>query len=237
MIESVLMKLRRLASLSEADLDAVSKWRLDPKTVSAKRPIVREGQHTGHCAVLIEGVACRSKRHVSGERQIVSFHFAGDMLDLQHLWFERADHSLEAVSARTIAWVDYDELRATMAAAPKVGEVFWRDTLIEASIFREWILNVGRRPGLERVAHLLCEVQQRMVAAEVLTDRPPDALMTQEYLADATEMTSVHVNRMVGELRVMGALPERGEAFTAAHLKELRAVAAFDNCYLHQLAS
>ena len=34
-----------------------------------------------------------------------------------------------------------------------------------ADLLREWVLNVGRRDALERIAHLLCELHARMQVA------------------------------------------------------------------------
>lgn len=43
-----------------------------------------------------------------------------------------------------------------------VGHAILVTTLIEASIFREWVLNVGRRDARTRLAHLLCEFALRI---------------------------------------------------------------------------
>ena len=41
----------------------------------------------------------------------------------------------------------------------------WIDTLVDASIFGEWIANVGRRDARTRIAHLLCEFAPRLKVA------------------------------------------------------------------------
>ena len=40
----------------------------------------------------------------------------------------------------------------------------WYETLVEGSIFREWVLNIGRRDARTRIAHLLCEFALRLEA-------------------------------------------------------------------------
>jgi CRP-like cAMP-binding protein len=236
-LDSLITKLRRIGRLSDAEIEAVRDWDVSEQRLSSRRSIVKEGDLTNRCAVLLEGIVCRSKQHASGERQIVSFHFPGDMLDLQHLLFEKADHSVEAVSACRIAWVTYQQIRDTMRRSPALVEAFWRDTLLDASIFREWVLNVGRRDAVERIAHLLCELRERMIVSGIDGCKSPDFLLTQEHLADVTGLTPVHVNRMIGQLRQVDALPARGQDMTKVHMVKLRAICAFDTSYLHQLAS
>src|SRR5690606_35847541 len=123
----------------------------------AQEYLVREGDIPKECCLLVEGYASRSKVAMDGGRQIVSFHVAGDILDLQHLFLERADHDVQAMTECTIIWIPMAELRALVAKFPAIGKAFWRDTLIDASIFREWVLNVGRRDAKTRIAHMLCE--------------------------------------------------------------------------------
>ncbi|WP_085810967.1 Crp/Fnr family transcriptional regulator [Sphingomonas sp. TZW2008] len=237
MLERVVTKLSRISQLSKDDAYNVLAWNGAAETIHARNIITKENQTADKCAILVNGIACRSKMLASGERQILSFHLPGDMLDLQHFLFSTADHYIEAVTACRIWWVPYQQIRDTIGQSPALMEALWRDTLLDASIFREWILNVGRRNAKTRVAHLLCELRERMVVAGVSFEGLPDYILTQEYLADATGLTAVHVNRMIGELRERGALPPRGEAVTSEHVALLRAIADFRPNYLHQLAS
>ena len=48
---------------------------------------------------------------------------------------------------------------------PTVGMAMWLDTLVDASVFREWVANVGRRDAYARIAHLLCELSLRLQVA------------------------------------------------------------------------
>ena len=78
--------------------------------------------------------------------------------------------------------------------------------MIDASVFREWVVNVGRRDAVERIAHLLCELALRIKAAD-LSDGPMfDFPLTQEQIADATGLTAVHTNRTLQRLRKAGLI-------------------------------
>jgi CRP-like cAMP-binding protein len=100
-----------------------------------------------------------------GGRQIVSFHVAGDLLDIQHLFLERADHDVQAITDATNLWIPMSGLRALVGLRPAIGSALWRDALVDASIFRKWVLNVGRRDAKTRIAHMLCEFVARSEAA------------------------------------------------------------------------
>ncbi|WP_245844234.1 Crp/Fnr family transcriptional regulator [Sphingomonas spermidinifaciens] len=212
-------------------------WSEIPAFFRRSEPILRQGDAPTRCAILRRGLACRWKMNSDGGRQIVSLHYPGDLLDLQHFLLERADHHISALTSCDLSWVSYEDLQQTVEQYPAVGRALWRYTLAEASVSREWLLNVGRRDALQRVAHLLVELHLRTTdAGMAATDAPTEAL-TQEDIADATGLTAVHVNRMIQRLRSSKALPERGKLMTTEHLQRLKEFAVFDGAYLHHLTS
>jgi CRP-like cAMP-binding protein len=233
----VINKLERLADLSDADRTAVSSLPLRITTAPAARYLVREYEEVSECCVLLEGFACRHKTTSEGGRQIVSFHLPGDILDVQHVLFPRADHNVQTITEATIAWVPSAALKKIVQQHPAIGEALWRDTLIDASIFREWVLNVGRRDARTRIAHMLCEIAARLNAAGA---GPPESFtlpMSQEQIADATGLTNVHVNRMLQELGSMGVIARDRREVKILDWDRMRAVADFDASYLHAAAA
>ena len=80
----------------------------------------------------------------------------------------------------------------------------WLETLVEGSIFREWILNIGRHDTRMRIAHLLCEIALRMEIAELGEQTEDELPISQEQLADAVSLTPVHVNRTLMRLESEG---------------------------------
>jgi CRP-like cAMP-binding protein len=118
-----------------------------------------------------------------------------------------------------------------------VAEALWRDTLIDASIFREWVLNVGRRDAKSRIAHMLCEFLMRCESAGLGSAERFDLPMTQEQIADATGLTSVHVNRMLRALEEDGVIHHRGREIRVGDWALMKRVAGFDSTYLHAAAA
>ncbi len=232
----LLRKLERLAALSDDDRRAITALPLSPENLPARRIIVREGEQVVRCCLLVRGYASRYKVARSGRRQIVSFHMAGDMLDLQHLLLPRADHSVQTVGSATVAWVPVPALKDLVLRHPRVAEAFGKDALIDASIFREWVLNVGARDARTRVAHMLCEFAARREAAGIAKVDALEIPFTQEEIGDATGLTSVHVNRMLRALSEEGAFTYTGRNYAITDWQKLSAIADFDPAYLHAAA-
>lgn len=234
--EAMIRKLDRLTTLDEEDRKAIAALPFIVRTAAAGEYLMRERQRETSCCVLLSGYACRHKTTVDGRRQIVSFHIPGDILDLQQLLFAIADHNVQTITEASYVIVPCEDLKRVAATRPNVAEALWRDTLIDASVFREWVLNVGRRDARARVAHMLCEFASRREHAELGTPERFELPMTQEHIADATGLTTVHVNRTLASLAAEGMIERRGGGVEIADWQEMRRAAGFDPTYLHAAA-
>ena len=229
-------KLGRLAALDDADRRAIAGLPFTIQFAPAAHYLVREGSEAVNCCLLVNGYAFRHKLAQDGGRQIVSFHMRGDILDLQHLLFSVADHNVQTMTEATVAWTPCRALQELAHERPRIADALWRDTLIDASIFREWVLNVGRRDARTRIAHMLCEFAARAQAAGLGAADRFELPMTQEQIGDATGLTAVHVNRMLMQLGAEGLIARRGKEVIVGDWARLRRVAGFDAAYLHAAA-
>ena len=100
-------------------------------------------------------------------------------------------------------------------------------------MFREWILNVGRREAYGRMAHLLCEFYVRLKAVGLTNGHAYEMPFTQAELADATGLSTVHVNRTLQELRHDGLIKTQAGKVIIEDWDGLRAAGEFDPTYLH----
>lgn len=179
-------KLNNHVVLSDQDQKTLLGLPYTVRDLSASSYIIREGDVPGPSAILLNGFAYRQKLTDHGNRQIISFHLPGDALDMQHLFLDRADHSVQALTPVRLAMIPRAALRNVAMKSPTIANAFAISNMIEASIFREWLLNVGRRDARQRVAHLLCEIAARLDGQELAADYGYELPMTQEQLADAT---------------------------------------------------
>lgn len=204
------------------------------KSVERNQTIVRDGERATHSCLILSGYAVRSKLVASGGRQILSVHIKGEMVDLQNSMLKVADHSVQMLTAGKIATVPREEVERLCAQRPAVAKAMWIDTLVDASIFREWITNVGRRDARTRIAHLLCEFSLRMKLAAMGQNDHYELPMTQEQLADATGLTSVHVNRTIRLLEKEGLIDRSNpRSIHIGDWKKLAEAGDFDSNYLH----
>ena len=132
-----------------------------------------------------------------------------------------------------IALIPVQAIRTIAFARPAVGMAMWCETLVDGSIFREWTLNVGRRDARTRIAHLLCEFALRLEVAGLGGPAGYELPMTQEQLADATGLTAVHVNRMLGDLTKEGLISRSHRMVAIADWQKLAKVGDFNSDYLH----
>jgi CRP-like cAMP-binding protein len=233
---SLVRKLSGLNELGSEGISAIENLPIRKHRLKAGTFIVAEDQLVSECCLLLTGFACRNKLAKDGRRQIVSFHVAGDILDIQHLFIERADHNLQVMTHADVAFIPVSALRDLVRDNPQVATALWRDCLVDASIFREWVLNVGRRSAAGRISHMLCEFVARCVSAGITETSDMILPMTQEYIADATGLTSVHVNRVLRQLREDGLIEGAGRTFKIADWNGLRRFADFRPGYLHLAA-
>ena len=231
--DRMLHKLRRCGALDSADEAAVRALPFKMRQIAASQYIVREGQLPKRCGVICEGYAYRQKLTVDGDRQIVMVLVPGDLLDLQNLFLTESDHDIQALTVTSIAEVPIGAIADLVAARPGVGRALWADSLVEASITREWLLNVGRRNARTRIAHLLCEFRQRLQTIGEGEESGYELPMTQEQMGDALGLTPVHVNRMLQGLERDGLINRRQRRVTVEDWEALKLAAQFNPRYLH----
>lgn len=233
-LQSLLDKLDRHVTLGDADRRAVLDLPFSERTYQPAAYLVREGEPPRpNCALVTSGFAFRQKLTSDGARQIVSHLFRGDLIDAQHLFLDCADHNVQALTTLKVSNVDREALRQLTLARPAIAQAMWVDVLIEASIFREWMLNNGRRSAREQIAHLICEFAVRMRVAGEQSDGGYALPMTQEQIGDSLGLTSVHVNRMLKKLVEDELIRFDRRQLVITDWDGMTKVADFSTLYLH----
>ena len=227
----VLRKLTLTTELSAEELEALRDTPVAIRHIEADEDIVPQGAKPSNCTAVLSGFACRYKLGVDGRRQILSFHAPGDMPDIQSLHVEVMDHGLMALRPTTVALLPHARLIALMIAQPKIEHALWREVVLDAATYRQWIFGLGRRTAEERLAHLICETAARFELIG-MPDQAAAVPLRQTQLADALGLSTVHVNRVLQELRARSLLGPRRNAIEVLQPEALRAFADFDAAYL-----
>jgi CRP-like cAMP-binding protein len=204
------------------------------KTLNDGEYVLRQGDAPARCAVVMTGFLARQKV-VSERNQISSFYVPGDIPDLHTLHLPVMDHDLCSVGSSTVAFITHSHLREMLEESPGLTNAFWRETLIHAAIYREWVENLGSRQALPRLAHLFCELAARLEMVGLLDDDSFRLPFTQQDFADACGLSTVHVNRTIQELRRRDLIEWQGPIVRLLQREELEMIADFSPGYLHAL--
>ena len=232
-LDRVVRRLDSRVRLDAEDRAAIHALPLVNRTLNPATYLVREGEEAEACVLLLSGFAYRHKITGEGGRQIIAIHMTGDFVDLQNSLLQVSDHNVQMLTDGDVAFVPRTAIRELALARPAVGIALWTDTLIDSAIFREWVVNVGRRDARARVAHLLCEFSLRLEAAGLAEQHRYQLPMTQEQLADAVGLTSVHVNRVLRQLGEEGLISRNKRAIVIEDWARMREAGDFNERYLH----
>lgn len=203
------------------------------KEIAHDHDLVRPGDRATESSLLLEGIAARYKMLGGGRRQISALHVPGDFVDLHSFLVKTMDHGVVALTACTVAMVPHETLKEITETSPHLTRMLWLSTVIDGSIYLEWIANMGRRAALERTAHLICELYKRLEAVGRTDGTSFRFPLTQAELGDALGLSLVHVNRVVQALRTQGLVSWEGRVLTILDWKRLCDMAEFDPTYLH----
>jgi CRP-like cAMP-binding protein len=230
----LIRKLESTFRLSDEEKRAIENLPMQVQAIKADQDIVREGDRPSRSFAILEGYTATYKMTGDGKRQIQSFHVPGDIPDLQSLLLKVLDNSIITLTPCRVGFIQHEPLRELCRKQPRITEAFWRQTLIDAAVFREWMTNIGRREAYSRMAHLLCEWLVRLKAVGLIQDHTCDLPMTQAELADAMGVSTVHVNRVLQDLRADGLILLKGNRLEVLDWEQLKHVGDFDPTYLHQ---
>ncbi|MFC1456127.1 Crp/Fnr family transcriptional regulator [Microvirga arabica] len=229
----MIRKLDSVFTLTDDERQALEKLPMQMQVIKPDQDIVREGDRPSRSCLLLSGFACTYKVTVQGKRQIVSFNLPGDIPDLQSLHLKVLDNSVGTMSQCSVGFITHEDLHDLCTRYPRITAALWRETLVDAAIFREWVTNVGQREGASRMAHVLCELMVRLKAVGLVEDHACDLPITQSEFADALGFTTVHVNRVLQQMRAEGLIEIQGSRLNIPDWDKLKQVGEFDPTYLH----
>jgi CRP-like cAMP-binding protein len=229
----MIRKMESVFALTDDERQALETLPMQLAVIKADQDIVRIGDRPSRCCLILSGFACTYKMTAEGKRQIVAFNIAGDIPDLQSLHLKVLDTSIATISTCRVGFIQHEALHDICGRFPRITAAFWREALIDASIFREWVTNVGRREAYQRMAHVLCELLVRLRAVGLVEDHVCDLPITQGEFADALGVTNVHVNRVLQQMRADGLIETTGTQVKVPDWDRLKQVGEFDPTYLH----
>ena len=231
----LLRKLQYHSPIDSADVAAIRRLRCEIRELADGEEFIRQGDRPKAAAIVIEGIMARYHTLQSGARQYLALHYPGDWPDAQGMFLEHMDHSVCAVGRAVVCSISHEQLMKTFAERPTIGFTVWRETLIDAAIFRESITNNSSRHGTARVAHFFCEQFYRAKFAGLVEANACPLPLTQAQLGEMLGMSLVSINRHLQALRQTKAADHKAGKLFVRSWPKLASLGEFDPGYLHQL--
>lgn len=203
------------------------------RVLKAGDDLISEGDEPRTIYLMIDGWAYRYKILDDGRRQILSFFVPGDLCDLHVYILDQMDHSIAALTPVKYASITPSELEQLCDNHPRVVRSLWWESLVSASIQREWLVSAGQRTAYEALAHLCCELYVRLKLIGLTEKGECNIPLTQSNIADALGLTQPHVSRTIVELNSSGLATLKRRHLSVENLSGLMAAARFNPNYLH----
>jgi len=233
MTKLLIRKLEQSDILSDEEKDVLERAFTRIRDYRADEDVVREGDRPTESCIVVEGFAARYKVLPSGRRQISAIHIGGDFVDLHSFLLKVMDHGVTTLAPTRIAFVPHSTLKKITEEYPHLTRMLWLSTLIDAAIHRQWLTTMGRTSATAQMAHLICELYVRLGAVGLTNGHSFHLPITQEELGDALGLSTVHVNRVLTELRNGGIVQwQGGGAVTIINWDRLSEIAEFTPVYL-----
>ena len=232
-------KLSAVIRLSNAEMDCIEAMQKIERQIVTGQELVRDGESYGQTYIVREGWAIRFKTLSDGRRQILNFVLPGDIVGLFSPLFERADHSVAALTDLVVHPLDPRATVEMFAECPRLAAAIAWSAGRDEAILSEQVVRIGRRSAYERTGHLIVELLHRLRLVGAADQRSFELPLTQEILADTLGLSIVHVNRTLRRLREDGLLCIKGDRVVIGDLEELTNVSEFSPQYLaaHPLPS
>jgi CRP-like cAMP-binding protein len=226
-------KLREHSALNNEDIATIRSLSYTERELAANEDLIRQGDEPDVSVLVSCGMVARYHLLPNGRRQYLSFHLTGDLPDSQALFVSKMDHAVCALGDARVACIPHKDLKRAFEARPSLAFAIWRETLIDAAIFREAITNNSARDVTTRMAHLFCELFYRARASGLTQDQSLEMPVSLVQLGEALGMGVATVNRTLSRLRSTGFVEFRGGTLTVINWRKLAKLGEFDPGYLH----
>ncbi|MFT3975059.1 MAG: helix-turn-helix domain-containing protein [Amaricoccus sp.] len=233
MSRTALFLRSRATTLDDRERACLEAAITETRTYGRRRTVIRHGTAIDVSLYLMRGTMCRYIDNNHGDRQLVSIQVPGDFVDLHGYPLKVLDHDVATVTEVEVALFRHADLDALVAAEPALARKLWFSTLLDAAIHREWIFKLGRLPSHGRVAHFLCETELRLRAVGLSDGARFGLPLTQPDLAEVCGLTSIHVNRVLRDLREQGLVTVRAGIVDIREPRALARLGEFDPAYLY----
>ena len=222
-------KLNQFLRLSNSEMSCLADLELPATEYPRGTQIVRQGDPGKVGYILQDGWGCCSKILQDGGRQVITFPIPGDVVGLRNVLLRTADHSFTALTNVTVSRVEIPRILKVFHEFPHLGSaILWAQSRDEA-ITVEHLASVGRRTAIERTAHFFLELRERLQMVGLATETEFECPLSQYELADALGLSSIHVNRVLRELREINLMTFHNRWVVLQDLAAIKIFAGYES--------
>jgi CRP-like cAMP-binding protein len=225
-------KLHHFLDFSHDDVACIVALEEQELAVAPRTELISQDAEGQSYFVLLKGWAACSKLLPDGRRQIINFAVPGDFLGLRCFLLPKADHAVVTITEASVSQFPQQQMVDLIRANPKFGAAVLWALSFEQAIVVDHLVNIGRRSALERTAHLLLELEARLSLVGLSADGSFEVPVTQEDLGDVLGLTTVHVNRVLRQLRTRDLIAIRQRRVDILDRDGLEELAQFAAGYL-----
>ena len=197
--------------------------------------IVRERESVADAILVREGVVCHQVAGDTGQRQICSLHFAGDLINLEGCFLGWSLSGIQALSPARVASCPRDDFLKFLETRKGAARAVWVAALADSAEARLQAINLSRKSAVARVANLLCQLAYRLEGPRFERNQSFTQPLSQKQIGDATALTSIHVNRVLRSLTEERLIERDGNLVRVPDVRALAQVGGFDRTGAHQL--
>lgn len=205
----IVERLDSIAELSEADRKLLSELERDAQVYPAGAILRSVDQFNAPLYTLRSGWACSIRLLPDGRRQILEIFRGSQIMGLNEVGLEQAQTELVALTEIEACPFPQKALLQVLAQSASLASLLFMTIARDNAVLQERIMNIGKKNGVERLAHFLLELKSRIGCDTNEIDVP----FNQTVIGDALGMTSVHVSRSLAQLRKLGLLDTSGKVF------------------------
>lgn len=218
---------------SASEAQAIASLAETSFAVRTRTRLVRAHVPLSKSLYLDRGLVGRYGTDRQGRRQFVGIQIPGDYFDIAAYVLSWLDHDVVTLSEAEITATSHASLDRLRDEQPQLYRKLWQISMIDGSIHRYWIFRMGRLAGKARIANFLTEMFVRLYARGLCGIDRYDLPLSQNELAEICGMTAVHVNRLLGELRLDGMCTLAEGTVSLGNLPALARIGHYSPDYLY----
>lgn len=236
-LQRYLGRLRARSNLSESDCEAILGLPAEQVAFAARSDIVVPGERISHALLVSKGLVGRYGQNPDGKRLFTSVYLPGEMADLHSVVEPVGVWAMEALNDTILCQIPHSAMKRLVSEHPTVALALWQDDANDWAMTAERAVVLATHSALSRLAHLLCELYERFRLAGLVVDHQFVLPLNQSQLGEMLGLSSVHISRMLTELRQRGAIQMEGRTLTIISSDKLGELAGFEPSYLRLAAA